>query len=177
MLKKVEVLGFVDGQQSIDWISDCGCQNINLLAKGSLRHCQQQLHKTPQEHIDDILRSLDYADSRQMGVNLYLEDWSSGMTDSPDYIYHLMDRLVETNILRFMLPDTLGITNPLQVIEFFRKMRKRYPNVHFDFHAHNDYDLAVSNTLAAVLAGPRACTSLSTAWESGAAMPRWPVCR
>ena len=82
MLKKVEVLGFVDGQQSIDWISDCGCQNINLLAKGSLRHCQQQLHKTPQEHIDDILRSLDYADSRQMGVNLYLEDWSSGMTDS-----------------------------------------------------------------------------------------------
>ena len=155
MLKKVEVLGFVDGQQSIDWISDCGCQNINLLAKGSLRHCQQQLHKTPQEHIDDILRSLDYADSRQMGVNLYLEDWSSGMTDSPDYIYHLMDRLVETNILRFMLPDTLGITNPLQVIEFFRKMRKRYPNVHFDFHAHNDYDLAVSNTLAAVLCGAK----------------------
>ena len=53
----------------------------------------------------------------------------------------------------FMLPDTLGILNPLQVIEFMRKMKKRYPDLHFDFHAHNDYDLAVSNVLAAVLSG------------------------
>jgi isopropylmalate/homocitrate/citramalate synthase len=34
-------------------------------------------------------------------------------------------------------------------------MKKRYPNTHFDFHAHNDYDLAVSNVLAAVLSGVR----------------------
>ena len=54
-----------------------------------------------------------------------------------------------------MLPDTLGVLNPLQVIEFFRKMIKRYPNAHFDFHAHNDYDLAVSNSLAAVLSGAK----------------------
>ena len=54
-----------------------------------------------------------------------------------------------------MLPDTLGVLNPLQVIEFFRKMRKRYPQLHFDFHAHNDYDLAVSNSLAAVLCGAK----------------------
>ena len=32
---------------------------------------------------------------------------------------------------------------------------KRYPNIHFDFHAHNDYDLAVSNSLAAVLSGAK----------------------
>lgn len=51
----------------------------------------------------------------------------------------------------FMLPDTLGILNPLQVIEFMRKMKKRYPDLHFDFHPHNDYDLAVSNVLATVL--------------------------
>ena len=34
-----------------------------------------------------------------------------------------------------------------------RKMVKRYPRRHFDFHAHNDYDLAISNVLAAVLSG------------------------
>jgi D-citramalate synthase len=42
---RVEVLGFVDGGQSIDWIDACECRTINLLAKGSLRHCQEQLHK------------------------------------------------------------------------------------------------------------------------------------
>lgn len=155
MLDRVEVLGFVDGRLSVDWIADCGGRVINLLAKGSLRHCKHQLHKTPDEHIEDIRRSLVYAAERGVSVNLYLEDWSNGMKDSPEYVYRMVDALRDTNIKRFMLPDTLGIMNPLQVIEYFRKMVKRYPDLHFDFHAHNDYDLAVSNSLGAVLCGAR----------------------
>jgi (R)-citramalate synthase len=155
MLERVEVLGFVDGKVSLDWINDCGCKNINLLCKGSLKHCTKQLHKTPEEHIEDIKASLDYAAELGIGVNLYLEDWSSGMKDSPDYVFQIMDALVNTGIKRFMLPDTLGILNPLQVIEYFRKMLKHYPYTHFDFHPHNDYDLAVSNALAAVLSGAK----------------------
>ncbi|MBR6195133.1 MAG: 2-isopropylmalate synthase [Prevotella sp.] len=152
-LERVEVLGFVDGHQSIDWIADCGCRVVNLLAKGSLKHCRQQLGKSPDEHIADIRRSVAYAKERGMAVNLYLEDWSNGMKDSPNYVYQLMDALVDSGIRRFMLPDTLGIMNPLQVIDYMRKMVKRYPDTHFDFHAHNDYDLAVSNSLAAVYSG------------------------
>ena len=154
-LERVEVLGFVDGNKSIDWIADCGCKVINLLAKGSLKHCQQQLGKTPEEHISDIRQSVAYARQQGINVNLYLEDWSNGMKDSPEYVYQLMDELVDSGIRRFMLPDTLGIMNPLQVIDYFRKMLKRYPDTHFDFHAHNDYDLAVSNSLAAVYSGAR----------------------
>ena len=152
-LNRVEVLGFVDGHKSIDWIDECGCRVMNLLAKGSLKHCTQQLKKTPEEHIDDIYRSLAYAAQKNIVVNLYLEDWSSGMKDSPDYVFQMMDALVESGIKRFLLPDTLGILNPMQVTEFFGKMKERYPLAHFDFHAHNDYDLAVGNSLAAVKAG------------------------
>ena len=155
MLEKVEVLGFVDGTQSIDWIEECGGKVINLLAKGSLKHCSQQLGKTVDEHIDDIKQSIEYATSKGIIVNIYLEDWSNGMKDSPEYVYQMMDALCTADVKRFMLPDTLGIMNPLQVIEYFRKMVKRYPNLHFDFHAHNDYDLAVSNSLAAVLSGAK----------------------
>lgn len=154
-LNNVEVLGFVDGHISVDWIDECGCKVINLLAKGSLKHCESQLHKTVSEHIHDIIETIDYAQSRQMAVNIYLEDWSNGMKDSPDYVYEMLDVLTKYDIKRFMLPDTLGILNPLQVIEFMRKMIKRYPGIHFDFHAHNDYDLAVSNSLAAVLSGAK----------------------
>ena len=178
-LQSVEVLGFVDGHASVDWIVDAGACTMNLLCKGSLRHCQEQLHKTPEEHIADILSVVDYASSKGVSINIYLEDWSSGMKDSPEYVYKLMDSLVNeatdehgmtrnNNIIRdspfssvascikrFMLPDTLGIMNPLQVIEYFRKMLKRYPQAHFDFHAHNDYDLAVSNSLAAALSGAK----------------------
>ena len=158
LLDRVEVLGFVDGGKSIDWIADCGGKVVNLLAKGSLKHCTHQLHKTPDEHISDILHEVEYAASKGISVNLYLEDWSNGMKDSPEYVYQLMDELTansQKQIARFMLPDTLGVMNPLQVIEYFRKMIKRYPKTHFDFHAHNDYDLAVSNSLAAVYSGAR----------------------
>ena len=154
-LDSVEVLGFVDGHTSVDWIKDAGGHVLNLLTKGSLRHCQEQLKKSPDEHIADILAVVRYAQEQGVAVNVYLEDWSSGMKDSPKYVYQLMDALVDMPVRRFMLPDTLGIMNPLQVIEYFRKMLKRYPDAHFDFHAHNDYDLAVSNSLAAALSGAR----------------------
>ena len=78
-LRNVEVLGFVDGTKSVDWIAGCGCKVINLLAKGSLKHCMGQLHKTAKEHINDIIEVLDYAKQQDMDVNLYLEDWSNGM--------------------------------------------------------------------------------------------------
>lgn len=155
LLHKVEVLGFVDGTTSVDWIHSVGCRVINLLAKGSLKHCTAQLMKTPEEHIADIHWVVNYAQAMGLEVNLYLEDWSNGMKDSPEYVFQLMDALQATPIRRFMLPDTLGILNPLQVIEYVRKMKKRYPHLHFDFHAHNDYDLAVSNVLAAVFSGCR----------------------
>ena len=152
-LHQVEVLGFVDGKTSVDWIREAGCQVLNLLCKGSLKHCTEQLKKTPEEHIHDIKETIYYAHSQGVLVNVYLEDWSSGMKHSPEYVFQLMDALQSTPVQRYMLPDTLGILNPLQVIEYMRKMKKHYPKKHFDFHAHNDYDLAVSNVLAAVLSG------------------------
>ena len=153
ILDRIEVLGFVDDGKSLDWIERAGGRCINLLCKGSRRHCEEQLGKTLEEHIQDIRRNVEMANSRGIAVNLYLEDWSGGMQSDEQYVFALMDALQDIGIRRFMLPDTLGILNPLQVVEYMRKMQKRYPGVHFDFHAHNDYDLAVSNTLAAVLSG------------------------
>ena len=108
MLERVEVLGFVDQHKSIDWIKECGGKVINLLAKGSLKHCTQQLKKSPEQHIADIKKEVEYAHSQGFTVNLYLEDWSSGMRDSIDFVYQMMDELHTIGIKRFLLPDTLG---------------------------------------------------------------------
>lgn len=155
MLDRVEVLGFVDGHLSVDWIGECGCKTINLLTKGSLNHLNYQLHKTPEEHFADIKECVNYAHSLGMVVNAYVEDWSNGMKTSLDYVYSLIEHLSAFGVKHIMLPDTLGILNPLEVLEYIHKMLRRFPNICFDFHAHNDYDLAISNVLAAVLAGCR----------------------
>lgn len=153
LLSRVEALGFVDGGKSVDWLSSAGGTVLNLLAKGSLKHLSGQLHKTPEAHVADIRDTLAKAFAKGMDVNLYLEDWSNGMLDSKEYVFFLVDRLKDAGIRRFMLPDTLGILNPTQTRLFCREMLDRYPSCRFDFHAHNDYDLAVANVYEAVKEG------------------------
>lgn len=155
LLDRVEALGFVDNGVSIEWLSRAGCRTVNLLCKGSLRHCRGQLGKSPEEHRDDILHNISLARSRGMRVNVYLEDWSNGMAHSPEYVYALTGALHEAGIDRIMLPDTLGILNPADTERYCRLMTERWPGARFDFHPHNDYDLAVANAEAAVRAGIR----------------------
>ncbi|TAL62441.1 MAG: 2-isopropylmalate synthase [Bacteroidetes bacterium] len=151
--RKVEVLGFVDGEISLNWINDAGGKVINLLCKGSLRHLEKQLRKTPEKHVSDIKEIIRKAGTLDIDVNIYLEDWSNGMIHSEDYVLYMLDSLKDENIQRFMLPDTLGILNPEQTYDFCKKIVDRYPSLHFDFHAHNDYDLAVANVFSSVKAG------------------------
>ena len=54
-------------------------------------------------------------------------------------------------------------------------MKNVIPNTHFDFHAHNDYDLAVSNVLAAVLSGVLDFILLSMDWENEPKMHHYSV--
>ena len=152
-LDRVEALGFVDGGLSVDWIAGHGGRVVNILAKGSLRHLEGQLRKTAQQHFSDIRHMVEMASARGMETNIYLEDWSNGIVDSPDYVFAFIDALKDLPLRRYMLPDTLGVLDPWQTEEYCRRMVARYPTLHFDFHAHNDYGLAVANTLAAARAG------------------------
>lgn len=153
--RKVEVLGFVDGDVSLNWIHDAGGKVLNLLCKGSLRHLEKQLRKTQEQHLKDITEIIRKAENLDIQVNIYLEDWSNGMSSSEDYVFYMIDNLKDERITRFMLPDTLGILNPEQTYYFVKRMTDRYPSLHFDFHSHNDYDLAVANVFSAVKAGAK----------------------
>ena len=46
-LDRIEVLGFVDGTASVDWIYESGARVLNLLCKGSVKHVKYQLKKRP----------------------------------------------------------------------------------------------------------------------------------
>jgi (R)-citramalate synthase len=154
-LDRVEILGFVDGSESLDWIKKAGARCINLLTKGSLKHCTEQLRKTPQEHLAGIKESIQLANKMGIAVNIYLEDWSNGMRNSKEYVFEMLDGLKDENIKHYMLPDTLGILNPEETYEFCKAMIDRYPGLPFDYHSHNDYDLATANVLYAIKAGIR----------------------
>ena len=153
LLERVEVLGFVDHRRSVDWIHHAGGRVINLLSKGSEKHCRQQLGKTLDSHLQDIARTVDYAKQRGLRVNLYLEDWSNGYTDSKDHVFGLIEGSSALGIGHYLLPDTLGLLSPQQVFVALQDMLEAFPDAEFDFHPHNDYGLATANALAAVAAG------------------------
>ncbi|RBW43792.1 2-isopropylmalate synthase [Psychromonas sp. B3M02] len=153
LVDRIEVLGFVDHTLSVDWITDTGGKVLNLLAKGSLKHCSEQLKKSLDEHITDVKQTIDYALSKGLKVNIYLEDWSNGYKDSPEYVYEMLEKLSDAGITHFMLPDTLGVMSPDEVFASLSDMVTRFPTLKFDFHPHNDYGLATANAMFAVKAG------------------------
>jgi D-citramalate synthase len=153
LLNRVEVLTFVDGTISIDWMSKAGAKVMNLLTKGSLNHLTHQLKKTPQQHFKEIAQVFALAKKKGIECNVYLEDWSNGMRNSPEYVFQYLDFLSTQPVKRVMLPDTLGILEPHEVADFIGQIIPRYPKMHFDFHGHNDYDLGTANVLEAVRAG------------------------
>lgn len=154
-LEKIEVLTFVDGGLSVNWMKETGAKVQNLLTKGSLNHLTHQLKKTPQEHFDDIKEVIRLAEKEGIKTNVYLEDWSNGMCHSPDYVFQFLDFLVTQPLERILLPDTLGVLTPEKTKEYFSKITAKHPTIHFDFHAHNDYDLSVANVMEALKNGAK----------------------
>ncbi|WP_158841640.1 alpha-isopropylmalate synthase regulatory domain-containing protein [Polaribacter sp. L3A8] len=152
-LENIEVLTFVDGGRSIDWMIEAGAKVQNLLTKGSLNHLTHQLKKTPAQHFADIKANIESAASHGIKTNVYLEDWSNGMRNSKEYVFEYLDFLTAQNVERVLLPDTLGILTHDETFKFITEVREKYPTTHFDFHGHNDYDLGVANVMEAVKAG------------------------
>ena len=153
MLEKLEILGFIDNGKSLRWISNTGCQTVNFLAKGSPEHCQLQLRRTPQKHIDDVVREISNAAEKEMNINLYLEAWSAGVKTDLPYICTLLDSIRQLPVRRIMLADTLGIFSPEDTTKYIQWMLDTFPDMRFDFHGHNDYGLVTANSLAAVRCG------------------------
>ena len=153
LIDKIEVLSFVDKGLSIDWMIETGAKVQNLLTKGSLNHLTYQLKKTPEQHFEGIKEVITLAQNADIETNVYLEDWSNGMRNSKDYVFQLLDFLVTQPIKRVLFPDTLGVLTPNETYSFVSEIRMKYPKMHIDFHAHNDYDLSIANVLESVKAG------------------------
>ncbi len=152
-LDNMEILGFADGGRSVDWIVKAGGRCINLLAKGSEKHCLTQLRKNPARHFSEVEAEITRAAQAGLTVNLYLEDWSNGMRCSFHYVYEFLNRMRGLPVRRFMLPDTLGILNTDEVSTYFQWLTRAFPEFRFDFHGHNDYGMVTANSIAAVQAG------------------------
>ncbi|MHA1728116.1 MAG: LeuA family protein [Promethearchaeota archaeon] len=121
------------------------------------------LRKTPQEEYDLIEKMMLYAKDHGLKVNWVSEDASRA---DPDHLLKIFDVVVKNGAKRIVLTDTVGILNPRSVAFITKlvkeKILKDHPDIGLGIHAHNDFGLAVANTLEAVFNGatfPHTCVN------------------
>ncbi|HBF33520.1 TPA: homocitrate synthase [Candidatus Sumerlaeota bacterium] len=70
-----------------------------------------------------------------------------------DFMMALVGHCTDAGAQRVRLADTVGVWNPIQVFQTYKKLRSVAPDVMLGFHGHNDLGMATANAVAAISGG------------------------
>ncbi len=126
---------------------------VTVVGKTSMLHVVDVLQTTPAENLRMIRDSLAHLKSLGKEVIYDAEHFFDGLKLDLEYGMDTIRAAVEGGADCVVLCDTNGGTMPWEVDRFFAMVRDAFPDVPLGIHTHNDSELAVANSLAAVRAG------------------------
>jgi 2-isopropylmalate synthase len=129
-----------------------GAPTITIVGKSSAFQAVEVLHTTLEENLVMITESVRHLRSADRDVIFDAEHFFDGYKANPEYALKTLCTAAESGARLIVLCDTNGGTMPEEIGEITRAIVKALP-VPVGIHAHNDCDLAVANSLAAVEAG------------------------
>ena len=118
-------------------------------------HMEKKLRMTPDQVVEQAVKAIGWAREYTDDVEFSAED--AGRSDV-DFLVRVFDAVIKAGATTINVPDTVGYNIPFQYAELVGRLIERVPDsdkVVWSVHCHNDLGLAVSNSLAAVLAGAR----------------------
>lgn len=116
-------------------------------------HVEEVLRTTTTENLRLIRESLAYLKAQGREVIYDAEHFFDGFCADSDYALETLNAAVEGGADSITLCDTNGGSMPWQIQDAVTKVRTRFPDAVIGIHTHNDGELAVANTLAAVNLG------------------------
>ena len=126
---------------------------VTVVGKTSMLHVTDVLQTTPDENLRMIRESLRYLKSIGKEVIYDAEHFFDGLKLDLEYALDTLNAAIQGGADMVVLCDTNGGTMPWEVTQYFDIVRKAFPDIPLGVHTHNDGELAVANTLAAVQAG------------------------
>ncbi|MCM1986855.1 2-isopropylmalate synthase [Methanococcoides seepicolus] len=138
-------------QQDVDFALECDVDSIHLVAPVSDLHISVKLKKDRAALKEMALNAVEYAKDHGLIVELSGEDASRA---DLDFLKDLYKAGVEVGADRVCFCDTVGLLVPERTTEIFKELSSSI-DVPVAVHCHNDFGLAVSNTVAALNAGAR----------------------
>lgn len=141
----------------IDACVDAGAQETSIFIACSDLHLKYKLRMTREQVIHATVESIEYAKERGIERCFVTEDT---VRSDLDFVADLYNAAIDAGAKRAVICDTVGVCTPSTAKWFVREFKKRVKPVQLSWHGHNDFGMAVANSLAAVEEGveiPHGC--------------------
>jgi 2-isopropylmalate synthase len=126
---------------------------VTIFGKSSVFQVQEILQTTLERNLELITNSLAYLKPRVEELFYDAEHFFDGFKDDRDYALKTLEAAVAGGADCLVLCDTNGGTLTSELIEIIKAVQKRFKKMPLGIHAHNDSELAVANSLAALELG------------------------
>ncbi len=126
---------------------------FTIFGKSWTIHVRDALHITLERNLEIIRDSLAYLRPSVKTLFYDAEHFFDGFRDDSEYALATIGQAVAGGADCLVLCDTNGGNLPGVIQGIMRVVKERYPGVPLGIHAHNDSDLAVANSLAAIEEG------------------------
>jgi D-citramalate synthase len=137
-------------KRDIDAAIDAGVDSVNIIVPTSDIHIEQKLGKTREQVLEMMADAVVHAKDHDLVAELSTED---GSRTDREYLKRVVRRALDVGVDRISLCDTVGALTPEKAYGFFSEMRAEFPDAVFSVHCHDDFGLAVANSLAGLMAG------------------------
>jgi isopropylmalate/citramalate/homocitrate synthase-like protein len=136
-------------KEDVNAVIDSGSPYIHIFVATSDLHLKQKLNMTRTEAIHAALDAIDYAKAHGLHVEFSAED--ATRTNLP-YLKEVCHAVTEAGVSRINLPDTVGVMTPRKMYHLIEEIKSTVP-IPISVHCHNDFGMAVANSLAGIEAG------------------------
>ena len=140
----------IASRSGIDKAKACGAGRVAIFYATSKIHLDVKLHKTQDEAIGIITEHVAYA--RGLGLMVRYTPEDATRTDF-EFLVQVCNAAIEAGADRISFADTLGIMQPHILYERVQALRQRLLPCKIDLHCHDDYGLALANSMAGIRAG------------------------
>lgn len=134
----------------IDTALECDVDSLHLVIPSSDLHIQYKLRKTREQVEEMAVDATEHAKSHGLIVELSTEDATRTNMDDLKRLYNLC---IDAGADRLCACDTVGLLTPEKSYDFYKELSQLPKPV--SAHCHNDFGLAVANTLAALNGGAK----------------------
>jgi len=143
----------VETDPSVQELANAGTPAVSIFGKTWDLHVHRALGITLDENLVLIRETVAYLKAKGKEVIYDAEHFFDGYRANPDYALETLATALAAGASVLCLCDTNGGRMPHEVAEATRAVRERFPEARIGIHAHNDCEVAVANSLAAVDAG------------------------